>query len=274
MEGAVTLSSTLLELAATLENIRLELEEHTVILTMNRPKALNALSSQTLRELDLIFSQLASEREVLGVIITGEGKAFVAGADISQMKPYKSEEGRDYANYAQGVFNRIEALEKPVIAAVNGFALGGGCELAMSCDLRIASEKAVFGQPEVKLGLIPCFGGTQRLPRLVGTGRAKELIYTGRQVSAGEALEMGLVNRVVPAEELLGAAKDMMGQILAMSPVAVRYAKVAINRGLQADLHTGLELEKDICAVVFGSEDKQAGVDAFLEKRTPVFPNR
>ncbi len=265
---------TLQKLTGTFENVKVEAEDGMAMVTMNRPKALNALSNQTLGELDALFACLEKDEDIFGVIITGEGKAFVAGADIVQMHYYKSEEGRNYAAYAQGVFNRIEALEKPVIAAVNGFALGGGNELAMSCDFRIASESAVFGQPEVKLGVIPCFGGTQRLPRIIGAGRAKELIYTGRQVKAEEALAIGLVNKVVPKEALLEEAKAVMKQILGMAPMAVRYAKVAINRGIEVDLKTGLELEKDVCAITFGSEDKQEGMDAFLEKRSPVFKNK
>ena len=158
--------------------------------------------------------------------------------------------------------------------SVNGYALGGGCELAMSCDIRIASEKAVFGQPEANLGVIPCFGGTQRLPRLVGTGIAKELIYTGRQVKAAEAKEIGLVNQVVPADALLDAAKDMMNAITGKAPIAIRYSKVAINRGMDVDLRAGLELEKDLAALTFGTEDKQEGMDAFLAKRPAVFKNR
>ena len=164
------------QLSTKLENIKLELEEHILVVTMNRPKALNALNNQTLDELQEIAKMIAEDEDVHGVIITGEGRGFVAGADIVQMKPYKSEEGRAYAGYAQDTFNKIEALDKPVIAAVNGFALGGGCVLALSCDIRIASEKAVFGQPEVTLGIMPCFGGTQRLPRLIGAGLAKEMI--------------------------------------------------------------------------------------------------
>ena len=198
----------------------------------------------------------------------------MAVADLSQMQSYKSEEGRNYANRAQALFNKIEALEKPVIAAVNGYALGGGCELSMSCDIRIASEKAVFGQPEANLGVIPCFGGTQRLPRLVGTGIAKELIYTGRQVKAEEAKSIGLVNKVVPAESLLDEAKSMLRTILEKAPMAIRYSKVAINRGMDVDMRAGLELEIDLAAITFGTEDKQEGMDAFLGKRPAVFHNR
>ena len=261
-------------LADSLENTRLEVEGAIAIVTMDRPKALNALSDKTLNELDRIFTYLAGAEEILGIILTGEGKGFVAGADISQMQPYGPSEGRAYADRAQTLFNKIEGIEKPVIAAVNGYALGGGCELAMSCDIRIASEKAVVGQPEANLGVIPCFGGTQRLPRLVGTGIAKELIYTGRQVKAAEAKEIGLVNQVVPADALLDAAKDMMNAITGKAPIAIRYSKVAINRGMDVDLRAGLELEKDLAALTFGTEDKQEGMDAFLAKRPAVFKNR
>lgn len=258
----------------SLENIKVNIEENVAIVTMSRPKALNALNNQTLEELDAIIESISVDKSILGVIITGEGKGFVAGADIAQMRPYKAEEGRNYAEYAQSVFNKIEALGKPVIAAVNGYALGGGCELSMSCDLRIASEKAVFGQPEVNLGVIPCFGGTQRLPRLIGSGRAKELIYTGRMVKADEALLMGLVNKVVPAEELLTEAKNMMKGIISKAPMAIKYAKIAINKGADLDLANALELEKDLAALTFASEDKDEGMAAFLEKRTAKFENK
>ena len=218
-------------LSEQLQNVRLEVEGAIAIVTMARPKAMNALNNQTLGELESLFHYFKKDKDILGVIITGEGKAFVAGADISQMNGYNAEQGREYADYAQSIFNKIEALEKPVIAAVNGYALGGGCELSMSCDIRIASDKAVFGQPEVNLGVIPCFGGTQRLSRLVGTGIAKELIYTARNVKAEEAKSIGLVNKVVPAESLLDEAKAMMQTILSKAPLAVRYAKIAINEG-------------------------------------------
>ena len=262
------------EAAKTTEFVKAEREGKLAVLTMNRPKALNALNDQTLDELERLFTAIEKDREVLGVILTGEGRAFVAGADISQMSGYGVEEGRLYSDRAQKLFNKIEILEKPVIAAVNGFALGGGCELAMSCDIRIASEKAVFGQPEANLGLMPCFGGTQRLPRLVGTGVAKELIYTCRQVKAQEAKEIGLANKVVPAETLLEEAKAMMAMILSKSPIAIGYCKTAINRGADTDLRNGLEIEKECWAIVFGTKDKEEGISAFLEKRTPPFPNQ
>ena len=268
------MSEAIKMLAESLENTKVEQDGAIAVITMNRPKALNALNDQTLGELDRIFTCLETEADILGVIITGEGKGFVAGADISQMHSYNSEQGRNYANRAQTLFNKIEALEKPVIAAVNGYALGGGCELSMSCDIRIASEKAVFGQPEANLGVIPCFGGTQRLPRLVGTGIAKELIYTGRQVKADEAKAIGLVNQVVAPEALLDEAKAMLNVIIAKAPMAIRYSKVAINRGMDVDLRAGLELEKDLAAITFGTEDKQEGMDAFLAKRPAQFHNR
>lgn len=259
------------ELSQSVENIRVELEKHVLLVTMNRPKALNALNSQTLDELERIFEFAKKSDEVYGVILTGEGRGFVAGADIVQMKPYKSEDGRDYAEYAQSVFNKIEALSKPVIAAVNGFALGGGCELALSCDIRIASENATFGQPEVTLGIIPCFGGTQRLPRLIGPGLAKEMIFTGRFVKAAEAEKFGLVNKVVTAEELIPSAKTMMADILKVSPVAVKYAKLSIDKGADLDLMNALELEKDLVGLCFATEDKEVGMAAFLEKKKPSF---
>jgi len=262
------------EAANTTEYVKGEMDGKVAVLTISRPKALNALNNQTLDELDRLFSAIAKDKEVLGVILTGEGRAFVAGADISQMAGYGVEEGRLYSERAQTIFSKIEELQKPVIAAVNGFALGGGCELAMSCDIRIASEKAVFGQPEANLGLMPCFGGTQRLPRLVGAGIAKELIYTCRQVGAQEAKEIGLVNKVVPAEELMNEAKAMMAMILSKSSIAIGYCKAAINRGADTDIRNGLEIEKECWAVVFGTKDKEEGIRAFLEKRAPQFPNQ
>lgn len=263
-----------LDISKELKNIEFKLEDGIAIVKMNRPKALNALNSETLEELGLLFDAFAAKDVVKGVIVTGEGKGFVAGADIVEMSDYKSIEGRNYVNFAQGTFNKIEALEKPVIAAVNGYALGGGCELSMSCDLRIASEKAVFGQPEVKLGLIPCFGGTQRLPRLIGAGKAKELIFTGRNIKAEEALEIGLVNKVVKEEDLIDESVKMMKGILEMAPMAIAYAKVAINKGLDLDLNNALELEKDLAGITFGSEDKTEGMRAFLEKDQPKFKNK
>ena len=262
------------ELAVNLKNIEVKVEDGIAIVKMNRPKALNALNSDTLNELVSIFDTLKKDDSVLGVIVTGEGKGFVAGADIVQMQPYKSIEGRSYADFAQGVFNKIEALEKPVIAAVNGYALGGGSELSLSCDIRIASTKAVFGQPEVGLGIIPCFGGTQRLPRLIGSGMAKEMIFTGRQVKAEEALAIGFVNKVVEPEVLIEESLKMMKDILKNASIAVGFAKVAINKGLEMDPQNGLELEKDVAALCFATDDKDEGMNAFVEKRKAIFKNR
>ncbi|MCC0705783.1 enoyl-CoA hydratase-related protein [Clostridioides sp. ES-S-0190-01] len=257
-----------------LKNLKVEVKDKVCVITINRPKALNALNNDTLRELSQVIDAVSEKDEILGVIITGEGKVFVAGADIRQMQNYKSEEGRKYAGYAQGIFDKIEALEKTVIAAVNGYALGGGCELAMSCDIRIASEKAIFGQPEVNLGVIPCFGGTQRLSRLVGIGIAKELIFTGRQVDAEEAKSIGLINKVVPSDLLLQESMNMMNQIVEKAPIAIRYAKVVINKGIDMDLKNALELEKDIAGLTFATRDKQEGMNAFIEKRKPIFENK
>ena len=261
-------------LSSKLENINLEVENKIALVTMNRPKALNALNDKTLEELDEIFTCLAQEKDIWGVIITGEGKGFVAGADITELQAYGAEEVRVHAEIAQQIFNKIENLQKPVIAAVNGFAMGGGCELALSCDWRIASENAVFALPEVALGVIPCFGGTQRLPRLIGLGRAKELACTGRSVTAQEAYSMGLVNKVVPAEDLLSEAKAQMDVVMSRGPIAVRYAKLAVNISADADIKTGLEFEKDLVALVFNSRDRKEGVTAFLEKRPAIFENR
>lgn len=255
------------------KNIKFEVREQIALITMSRPEAMNALNNETLKELSEIIEELEKNKNILGVIITGNGKAFVAGADISQMKDYNAEEGRNYANFAQKIFDRLEELEKPVIAAINGYALGGGCELAMSCDLRIASDKAIFGQPEVNLGVIPCFGGTQRLSRLIGVGKAKELIYTGKLILAEEALECGLINKIVPAEKLLEEAYSMMKLILEKAPIAVKYSKVAINFGINMDLKNALELEKNLAAITFSTEDKKEGMYAFLEKRRANFKN-
>ena len=243
-------------------------------LIINRPEALNALNSQVLADLDAALDAIDLDA-VRCLIVRGAGeKSFVAGADIAQMKGLTKAEGESFGKQGNDVMRKLETLPIPTIAAVGGYALGGGCELAMSCDIRVAADNAVFGQPEVGLGITPGFGGTQRLPRLVGTGIAKELIYTGRQVKAEEAKSIGLVNKVVPAESLLDEAKAMLRTILEKAPMAIRYSKVAINRGMDVDMRAGLELEKDLAAITFGTEDKQEGMDAFLGKRPAVFHNR
>ncbi|MDR2727190.1 MAG: enoyl-CoA hydratase/isomerase family protein [Deltaproteobacteria bacterium] len=255
-------------------NLLFERKDSIVLITMNRPSALNALNDATLRDLNKALDAIQEDAGIKGVIITGGGKAFVAGADISQMVDYTSEQCRVYMEFAQKTFSRIEEMGKPFIAAVNGFALGGGCELAMSCDIRILSDKANFGQPEINLGIIPGFGGTQRLPRLVGPGLAKEMIYTGRMVKAEEALAIGLANKVVPAETLLDEAFAMMRDIVSKSAIALRYAKVAINCATDNDLYKGLELEKDLESLCFATADQKEGCRAFLEKRPAKFTDK
>ncbi len=256
------------------KNLVVEKKEGLGIISIDRQKALNSLNEEVLTELGAAVSALDADAEVDVLIITGKGKAFVAGADIAAMSTMSHLEGRDWGRFALDVFRKIELADKPVIAAVNGYALGGGCELALSCDIRIASTKAVFGQPEVKLGITPGFGGTQRLARLVGTGKAKELIYTGEMIPAEEALKIGLANHVVEADELLEKATEMANKIRANSQLAVRFAKSAINRGFETDLETGMEIERDLFGLCFANEDQKEGMTAFLEKRKPEFKNK
>ncbi len=252
-------------------NILFEVKDRIALITMNRPSALNALNNDTLKDLEAALKVIKEDNNIKGCIITGSGKAFVAGADISQMAGYNSEQARAYMEFAQGVFDSIENMGKPFIAAINGFALGGGCELSMACDIRIASDKAIMGQPEVNLGLIPGFGGTQRLTRLTNPGIARELIYTARNVNASEAQSMGLVNKVVPADSLMDEAFAMMKTIVAKSGTAIRYSKVAINRGMDMDIYKAMELEKDLISLCFSTEDQKEGCSAFLEKRPAKF---
>ncbi|WBW98556.1 short-chain-enoyl-CoA hydratase [Oceanirhabdus sp. W0125-5] len=256
------------------ENIKLSIENGIATITMDRPQALNALNSQTLKELNSIIDEVECNDDIRVLIITGSGKSFVAGADISEMKDLNSVQGRKFGLLGNKIFRRLELLEKPVIAAVNGFALGGGCELAMACDIRIASSKAKFGQPEVSLGITPGFGGTQRLARLVGIGKAKELIFTGDMVRADEALRIGLVNNVVEPDELMNVAKEMAEKIKNNAPIAVAYSKVAINRGVEVDIETGLMYEGEVFGSCFSTEDQKEGMSAFLEKREKSFKNR
>lgn len=237
------------------------------LLTINKPQSLNALDSEVLRELGSVVAETAADESIRVLIITGEGRAFVAGADISEMVSKDPMQGLAFGKFGAEVFRAIEQLPIPVIAAVNGFALGGGCELAMACDLRIASTKAKFGQPEVGLGIIPGFSGTQRLPRLVGPAKAKELVYTGEVIRADEALRIGLVNTVVEPEALMDEALALAEKIAAQAPVAVQLAKKAIDTGLQADIDTGIAIENDLFALCFSTRDQKVRMEAFLNKK-------
>lgn len=253
-------------------NLLYENQDGIAVITMNRPKALNALNQETLDELNQVADMLAKDSTVQVVILTGSGdKAFVAGADIAQMQSMSAMEGRNFGKLGQAVFNKLENLPQPVIAAVNGFALGGGCELAMACDIRIASKKAKFGQPEVTLGITPGFAGTQRLPRLVGKGRAKQLLYTADVIDAQEAYRIGLVNVVAPAEELMTTARAMAQKIQSRAAVAVQLCKAAVNEGLDTDLETGTAYEAEVFGLCFATADQKEGMAAFTEKRKAQF---
>lgn len=253
------------------KNIIYQVTEGIALITMNRPQAMNALNSELFDEFAIILDRIEQDTAVQVVIITGAGKAFIAGADISQMQRYSTLEGRDFCVLGQRLINRLEELDKPVIAAINGFALGGGCELAMACDLRIASERAKFGQPEVNLGIIPGYGGTQRLARFIGKGKAKYYIYTGELIGAAEAYQLGLVEKVVPPEELMSVALKIANTIQTKAPVAIKMAKRAINKGLEMDLASGIAFEAEAYTTTFSSEDWLEGMTAFLEKREPHF---
>lgn len=255
-----------------LSNLKYEVKESTAFVTVNRPKALNALNLDVIKELKTVFEEIEADTGVTGVILTGEGdKAFVAGADIAQMKEYSALEARAMATAAHSVMNSIETCSKPVIAAVNGFALGGGCELAMACDIRIASETAKMGQPEVNLGIIPGFGGTQRLPRLVGKGMAKYLIMTADMIDAAEAYRIGLVQKVAAPSELIAECEKVLAKINKKGPFAVKLAKKAVNNGLEADQNSALNNEIELFALTFATEEQEEGMAAFLEKRAADF---
>jgi enoyl-CoA hydratase len=240
-------------------------------ITVNRPDKLNALNDATIAELGKAIDEVRSRGEIAGAIVTGAGRAFVAGADIAELSSQTPGIAKARAQAGQAVFRRYETSPKPVIAAVNGFALGGGCELALACHIRIASDKAKFGLPEVKLGTCPGFGGTQRLARLVGKGRAIQLITTAEMIDAAEAYRIGIANKVVPGEELMNAATEMMRTILANGPLAVSVAMEAVDRGLEMSLDEGMVLEANHFALLASTEDMQEGMKAFLEKRTPEF---
>ncbi len=256
-------------------NLLVEKEGAVTTIAINRPKALNALNTEVLAELIDAFQALAKDSETRVVILTGAGeKSFVAGADITYMKDLNPLEAREFAILGQGLTSLIENLPQPVIAAVNGFALGGGCELAMSCDIRVAAENAKFGQPEVGLGVVPGFGGTQRLARLVSKGKAKELLFTADVLGAQEALEIGLADRVVPAAELKSFCLNMAQKIVSKGPVAIRLCKVAVNKGLEMDLTNALSYEAEVFSLCFATEDQKEGMNAFVEKRKADFSGK
>ena len=249
-------------------NVLLEKKGNIAIATINRPKALNALNSQVLEDLNELVDLVNADEEIRALVLTGAGeKAFVAGADIGEMSTLTKAEGEAFGKKGNDVFRKLETMPIPTIAAVNGFALGGGCELSMSCDIRICADTAVFGQPEVGLGITPGFGGTQRLARLVSPGMAKQLIYTARNIKADEALRIGLVNAVYPAADLMAAAEKMAVTIAANAPIAVRACKKAINEGLEMGMDDAIVLEEKLFGSCFETADQVEGMSAFLEKR-------
>ena len=256
------------------ETIKYEVSNQIAHITVNRPKAMNALNSTVLTELYDAFEKAGKDEEVRVIILTGEGKAFVAGADIAEMSKMTPVEAREFGKLGHKLMNFIHNVETPVIAAINGFALGGGCELSMACDIRIASENAKFGQPEVGLGLIPGFAGNLRLPRLVGKGMAKYMILTGEMIDAEDAFRIGLVQKVVPHESLAEETEKVANKIIAQAPIAVRFAKDVINNGYDMDLKSASAYEVNTFGIPFASEDMKEGTSAFLEKRKPEWKNR
>lgn len=254
-----------------LEFVKTEKTDGILTVTLDNPKTLNALDNQLLSELDEVFEIAKKDDEIRVIVLTGSGKSFVAGADIKTMSTMNPEEAKKFGSLGASLFRKIETLPKPVIAAVNGFALGGGCELSMACDIRIASMKAKFGQPEVGLGITPGFSGTQRLPRIVGIGKAKELIFTGNIIGADEAYRIGLVDRLAEPDELLAVAQETAKKIASNGRHAVAFSKEAINKGLQVDMDTAIDLEVSLFALCFSTEDQKEGMNAFLEKRSPKF---
>ena len=256
------------------QTVRFEKKDNIALVTIDRPEALNALNSTVIAELEQVVTELENDGTIRAMILTGEGRSFVAGADIGEQYPLDLDGGRRWGQRGSALFRRMERLEFPTIAAVNGFALGGGCELAMSCDIILASEKARFGQPEVGLGITPGFSGTQRLPRRVGVAKAKELIFSGRMVKADEAERIGLVNAVYAPEALLDGAMEMARSFAKNAPIAVKYAKACIDRGMQTDIDSGIACENELFAMCFATADQKEGMGAFLEKRTAEFQNR
>jgi enoyl-CoA hydratase len=262
-------------MAPARENILYEKKEGIAYVTLNRPKVLNALNQRTWQDLRTAFEDARDDTSVCGVILTGAGdKAFIAGADIGELAHVTAVDAQSSSSYGQAVLDLIENLGKPVIAAINGFALGGGCETAMACTIRVASEHAKFGQPEVTLGIIPGGGGTQRLPRLVGKGRALQLILSGAMIGAQEAYRIGLVNEVVPAADVIPRAEAILKQIFANAPLAVKFSLEAVNQGLETRQAEGQALEASLFGLCAGTEDKNEGTQAFLQKRAAQFQGR
>ena len=259
----------------TFENLLIERDGAVAILSFNRPRVLNALNTQTLTELSSALAAFKDDAEIRAVVVTGSGeKSFIAGADINELAVQTPIEGKEHARRGQLIFDAIENLGKPVIAAVNGFALGGGCELAMACTIRLAADTARFGQPEINLGIIPGYAGSQRLPRLVGKGIALEILLTGDMISAARAFEIGLVNRVVPAAELMTEAKKLAQTLAAKAPIATRYIIEAVNQGLDAPLTVGQYVETALFGAIASSADMKEGTKAFLEKRKAVWQGK
>jgi len=261
--------------ASTFENLLYEKKNSIAYVTINRPKVLNALNMATMEELHTVFHTIKADDSIRVVIFTGAGeKAFIAGADINELSRHNAVEGKAYTHKGQSVLNLMENLGKPVIACINGFALGGGCEIAMACTMRLASDNAKLGQPEVKLGIIPGYGGTQRLPRLVGKGNAMQLVLAGEMITAQEAHRIGLVNEIVAQAELIPRAESIAQKIIANAPLAVQYAMEAVNKGMEMTLQEGLYLEATLFGVCCATEDKAEGTKAFLEKRAAKFTGK
>lgn len=257
------------------DNLLLERDGAVAVMTISRPQVLNALDTSTIDQLRRAVLELKHDRDVRAIIVTGAGdKSFVAGADINELARQSPAQGKEHALRGQHVFDLIENMGKPVIAAINGFALGGGCELALACTLRIAADTARLGQPEINLGIMPGYGGTQRLSRLIGKGAALDLLLSGRHVGAAEALQLGLVNAVVPAAELMAASRKLAGELAAKAPIAAQYIIEAVNRGLEVSFDKAQFLEATLFGLVASTDDMREGTSAFLEKRKPEFKGR
>jgi len=257
------------------QNLLFEVRDSIGLITLNRPKALNALNTALLTELGILLGEIAKNEEIKAVVITGSGdKAFAAGADIAEMQPMTAMQGRKFSENGMNAITMLETIPQPTIAAINGFALGGGCEVTLACDIRVASTKAKFGQPEVNLGVTPGFGATQRLPRLVGAGIAKELLLTGDIIGADRAYAIGLVNHVVEPEQLLDKAFEIANKIASKGQLSVRMTKQGVNEGLNMDVDRGLQYETELFALSFSTEDQKEGMAAFLDKRAAEFKGK